>query len=63
MIEQDIVVNTKYGRQPAFAVCPDGPGGVPGIIDDFDDHGHARDCEATFPIRCNYRQRPRLVLW
>ncbi|MEJ0072327.1 MAG: dienelactone hydrolase family protein [Pseudomonadota bacterium] len=32
MIEQDVLVNTKYGRQPAFAVCPDGPGRFPGII-------------------------------
>jgi len=32
MIEQDVVVNTKYGRQPAFAACPDAPGPFPGII-------------------------------
>ena len=24
MIEKDVVVTTKYGRQPSFAVCPDG---------------------------------------
>jgi len=32
MIEQDVIVNTKYGRQPAFAACPDGPGTFPPII-------------------------------
>jgi len=32
MIEQDVVITTKYGRQPAFAACPDGPGAFPGII-------------------------------
>ncbi|HEY2816610.1 MAG TPA: dienelactone hydrolase family protein [Casimicrobiaceae bacterium] len=32
MIEQDVMVQTKYGRQPAFAACPDAPGAFPGII-------------------------------
>ena len=32
MIEQDVVVNTKYGRQPAFAACPEAPGQYPPII-------------------------------
>src|SRR6202171_3023636 len=32
MIEQDVLVNTKYGRQPAFAACPDAPGQFPAII-------------------------------
>jgi carboxymethylenebutenolidase len=32
MIEQDVLVNTKYGRQPAFAACPEAPGQYPGII-------------------------------
>jgi carboxymethylenebutenolidase len=32
MIEQDVVVTTKYGRMPAFAACPDGPGTYPGVI-------------------------------
>src|ERR1700704_244842 len=32
MIEQDVLVNTRYGRQPAFAACPDAPGPFPGII-------------------------------
>ncbi len=32
MIENDVVVITKYGRQPSFAVCPDEPGQFPAII-------------------------------
>ncbi|MGH8712564.1 MAG: dienelactone hydrolase family protein [Casimicrobiaceae bacterium] len=32
MIEHHVHVTTKYGSQPAFAVCPDGPGPFPGII-------------------------------
>jgi carboxymethylenebutenolidase len=32
MLEQDVLVTTKYGRQPSFAVCPDGPGQFPAII-------------------------------
>jgi len=32
MIEQDVMVQTKYGRQPALGVCPEGPGAFPGII-------------------------------
>ena len=32
MIEQDVVINTRYGRQPAFAAFPDGPGLFPAII-------------------------------
>ena len=32
MIEQDVLVNTRYGRQPAFAACPDAPGAFPAII-------------------------------
>src|SRR5947209_1146814 len=32
MIEQDVIVTTKYGRMPTFAVCPEGPGQYPGII-------------------------------
>jgi len=32
MIEQDVVVNTRYGRQPGYAACPDGPGHFPGVI-------------------------------
>src|SRR5437899_12610370 len=32
MIEHDVMVQTKYGRQPSFAVCPDGSGPFPGVI-------------------------------
>src|SRR4051812_27967702 len=32
MIEKDVVITTKYGRMPSFAVCPDAPGQYPGII-------------------------------
>ena len=32
MIEHEVMVQTKYGRQPSFAVCPEGPGAFPGII-------------------------------
>jgi carboxymethylenebutenolidase len=32
MIENDVVVTTKYGKQHAFAACPDVPGKFPPII-------------------------------
>ena len=32
MIEKDVAIVTKYGRQPCFAVCPDEPGQFPAII-------------------------------
>jgi carboxymethylenebutenolidase len=32
MIERDVEIVTKYGRQPAFAACPDAPGAFPAII-------------------------------
>ena len=32
MLEQDVIVTTKYGAMPTFAVCPEGPGQYPGII-------------------------------
>jgi len=32
MIEQDVVINTRYGRQPGYAACPSDPGAFPGII-------------------------------
>jgi carboxymethylenebutenolidase len=32
MQEQDVIVTTKYGRMPTFAVCPEAPGQYPGII-------------------------------
>jgi carboxymethylenebutenolidase len=32
MIEREVAIVTKYGRQPCFAVCPDVPGAFPAII-------------------------------
>src|ERR1700761_1881304 len=32
MREQEVLVTTKYGPCPSFAVCPSGPGPYPGII-------------------------------
>ena len=32
MLEKDVIVTTKYGNMPTFAVCPEGPGQYPGII-------------------------------
>src|SRR3989442_1914556 len=32
MIENNVVVTTKYGRQPSFAVCPEETGQFPAII-------------------------------
>jgi carboxymethylenebutenolidase len=32
MLEKDVIVTTKHGRMPTFAVCPDAPGQYPGII-------------------------------
>ena len=32
MNERDVMVQTKYGRQASFAVCPDGSGPFPGVI-------------------------------
>jgi carboxymethylenebutenolidase len=32
MIEQDVLINTKYGRQPGYAACPDAPGAFPPVI-------------------------------
>ena len=32
MLEKDVLVTTKYGRQPCFAACPDAPGAFPGIL-------------------------------
>lgn len=32
MLENEIVVTTKYGNMPTFAACPEGPGQYPGII-------------------------------
>src|SRR5271155_292714 len=32
MLEKDVIVTTKYGNMPTFAVCPEAPGQYPGII-------------------------------
>ena len=32
LIENDVVITTRYGRMPGFAACPDEPGAFPGII-------------------------------
>lgn len=32
MIERDVIVTTKYGQMPAFAVCPEGAGPFPGVL-------------------------------
>ena len=32
MIEQDVLINTRYGRQPGYAACPGDPGSYPPVI-------------------------------
>jgi len=32
MIEQDVLINTKYGRQPGYAACPSEAGAFPPIL-------------------------------
>ena len=32
MIEQDVVINTRYGRQPGYAACPSDAGAYPAVI-------------------------------
>ena len=32
MIEQDVTIGTRYGRQPGFAACPSEPGAFPPVI-------------------------------
>src|ERR1700712_1046701 len=32
MFEKEVVVTTKYGKCPSFAVCPEGGGPYPGVI-------------------------------
>ncbi len=32
MIEKDVVVTTKHGAMPSFAVCPEGAGNFPAVI-------------------------------
>ena len=43
LIEQNVVVTTKYGRMPAFAACPDAPGSFPGIIFYMDAPGYREE--------------------
>src|SRR3954466_15624628 len=43
MIENDVMVTTKYGRQHAFAACPDAPGTFPGIILYMDAPGYREE--------------------
>jgi carboxymethylenebutenolidase len=39
MIEQDVLINTKYGRQPGYAACPSDPGAFPPINNNMDAPG------------------------
>lgn len=43
MIEQQAIVTTKYGKMPAFAACPEGPGAFPGIIFYMDAPGYREE--------------------
>jgi carboxymethylenebutenolidase len=43
MIENDVMVTTKYGRQHAFAVCPDAPGKFPPVILYMDAPGYREE--------------------
>ena len=43
MIERDVLVGTKHGRMPAFAVCPDGPGPYPPVIFYMDAPGYREE--------------------
>jgi len=43
LIEQNVMVTTKYGRMPAFAACPDAPGAFPGIIFYMDAPGYREE--------------------
>ena len=44
MLEQDVIVTTKYGQMPTFAACPEGPGQYPGIIFYMDAPGFGKSC-------------------
>lgn len=46
MIEQDVVINTKYGRQPGYAACPSEPGRYPAIIIFMDAPGFRDELKA-----------------
>ena len=43
MIENDVMVTTKYGRQHAFAACPDAPGTFPPVILYMDAPGYREE--------------------
>ncbi len=43
LIEQNVLVTTKYGKCPSFAVCPDAPGSFPGIIFYMDAPGYREE--------------------
>src|SRR6185436_19528432 len=43
MIENDVMVTTKYGRQHAFAACPDAPGKFPPVILYMDAPGYREE--------------------
>jgi len=43
MIEQDVLVPTKHGLCPSFAVCPDEPGQFPGIVFYMDAPGYREE--------------------
>ena len=46
MIEQDVVIGTRYGRQPGYAACPDGPGAFPAVIIYMDAPGFRDELKA-----------------
>lgn len=50
LIENNVVVTTKYGRMPAFAACPEAPGAYPGIILYMDAPGFREEL-------CNHARR------
>lgn len=43
LIEKEVVVTTRYGRMPAFATCPDGPGAYPAVIFYMDAPGYREE--------------------
>lgn len=50
MIEQDVFIDTRYGRQRGFAACPDGPGDFPPVIVYMDAPGFREEL-------CNHARR------
>ena len=43
LLEQNVLVTTKYGKCPSFAACPDAPGSFPGIILYMDAPGYREE--------------------